>query len=259
MFNRLIGHAGEQGRENEGALITLLENLLPGSIGVGTGIVIDSKSRRSRQSDVILYDPTSQPTVMAQVNQMIFPVEVVSTVIEVKTTLAADDLNEFKEKKAAIRALESSDETPKPTVGLFAYHAWASPSTVADHVRAMDAADRPDVLCIVSPGVIGWSDESADSYTIEFVPLHQRDSGGERVADTWRKFDTIPPGGSVVVDGVAHPVTRIAGNGYIVGEPGRTLLLFANRLLGLLAGKYSLPDPVMRHYLDDRAREALRL
>lgn len=41
-FNRLIGHAGEQGRENEQSLVSLMERLLPRSLGVGTGVVIDA-------------------------------------------------------------------------------------------------------------------------------------------------------------------------------------------------------------------------
>ena len=193
VFNRLIGHAGEQGRENETALITLLENLPPSRVGVRTGIVIDSSSRRSRQSDVVLFDPTLQPTVMAQVNQMIFPVEVVSAVVEVKTTLTAADLEEFSTKKGALRALQANNSALPPAFCLFAYHAWASPQTVGQHIMTMAPDDRPDVFCIVPPGIVGWKSLLPDGeYQLGFVPLHERGtatgSGDQKSGGPSRRF-----------------------------------------------------------------------
>jgi hypothetical protein len=56
IFSRLIRHYGEQGRENEVALSRLLGALVPQRLGLGTGMLIDSKDNYSRQIDLIVYD-----------------------------------------------------------------------------------------------------------------------------------------------------------------------------------------------------------
>jgi len=65
VFNRLIGHAGEQGRQKEVALVSILERLLPRRVGLGSGLLIDSTGGRSKQSDAVLFDDGDQPKILA--------------------------------------------------------------------------------------------------------------------------------------------------------------------------------------------------
>jgi hypothetical protein len=65
-LSRVVGHAGERGRENEVALVRLLSSLIPRRFGTGSGILIDSHDRQSPQVDVVIYESTMEATLFAQ-------------------------------------------------------------------------------------------------------------------------------------------------------------------------------------------------
>jgi hypothetical protein len=262
IFNRLIGHAGEQGRENELSLARLLENLVPRRLGIGSGIVIDSTGQRSQQTDIVIYDLADQPTVMAQTNQVIFPVEVVYAVVEVKTVLRAADLVDFASKKRSMDKLTSQFSTGPESL-LLSYEAWAKPITVAEHIYDMDSSTRPDGLCVINPGILagtpaGLSDGTG--FRVGLAPLHERDGEGSRIIGNWRSMKSLPKGGVSIFEGTSYPVTRGPGRGWwLVGEPGRALLLFCEALLRSLALRKGLPKPAWSAYLGDTARDLLVL
>lgn len=260
VFNRLIGHAGEQGRENELSLLRVLENLIPRRLGVGSGMIIDAQDRRSRQTDIVLFDLADQPTLLAQSTQVIFPVEVTHASIEVKTTLTADDLLDCGKKRAALARLVPAKGYSVPPFIVLAYAAWASPATVAQHFRDLSADERPDLLCILDPGVVGgplYRDSDA-AYEVALIPLHERDAAGDRISGRWWPIDSVPASAAVAAEGTLYPVTRV-GNQPTVGEPGRALLLFCVSLLRALAGRNAIPAPAIEHYLAGVAIEALAL
>ncbi|MFC8532930.1 DUF6602 domain-containing protein [Streptomyces sp. NPDC057249] len=153
-FNKLIGHAGEQGRENELSLVRLMENLLPTSVGVGSGMIIDSYGGVSKQTDIVIYNSADQPSILAQTTQAIFPVENVMMTIEVKTTLDEDEIADCVAKGEAQRSLRTATGKPAPPMMVLAYNAATMISTVASHLRKIDKSLRPEAMCIVNPGVL---------------------------------------------------------------------------------------------------------
>ena len=257
VFNRLIGHAAEQGRENELSLARVLESLIPRRLGLGGGMIIDSVDGRSTQTDIIVYDLADQPTLMAQTSQMIFPVEVVQAAVEVKTTLTAQELSDCGKKRERLHTLKPQGGSVIPPFAVLAYEAWASPKTVAEHLLALPETQRPDLLCVLSPGVVAGDAATAQpgTYPVGLVPLHERDPEGARLQGRWWPIETAPPSAAIVESGSTYPVTHVSGRKPIVGEPGRALLLFCDSLLNLLAARGAIPTPVLSHYLTPVARE----
>jgi hypothetical protein len=90
----LIGHAGEKGYANEQLLTNLLIKFLPKRCSIGSGIIIDSKGNRSRQVDIIVYDSYFHPELFAQGVTVLFPLDLVYMVIEVKTVLNKKTMTE---------------------------------------------------------------------------------------------------------------------------------------------------------------------
>lgn len=260
VFNRLIGHAGEQGRENELSLARVLQNLIPRRLGVGSGVIIDAHDQRSRQTDIILFDLADQPTLLAQSTQVLFPVEVTHASIEVKTTLVAKDVVECGVKREALEALSPAEPHISPPFIVLAYSAWAKPDTIAKHFRDLPVPQRPDLVCILDPGVVGGHlfRGTPEKFTAALIPLHERTVSGERMSQRWWPLDGTPSGAVVAAEGTIYPVTRIASQP-VVGEPGRALLLFCNSLLQALASRGAIPPPAISHYLTGVAVEALEI
>jgi hypothetical protein len=104
-LNNLIGHSGEKGYANEQLLINLLTKFLPKRYSIGSGILIDSKGNRSRQVDIIVYDSYFHPELFAQGATVLFPVDVVYMVIEVKTLLNKNTMTEAIDNIASVKRL----------------------------------------------------------------------------------------------------------------------------------------------------------
>lgn len=80
-------HGGMKGAAVEAAVRSLLEEILPNNLAVGSGIVIDSDLNASKQVDIVIYDRAATPTFFSMDGASLFPVECVYFAIEVKTTL----------------------------------------------------------------------------------------------------------------------------------------------------------------------------
>ncbi|MGW2093267.1 DUF6602 domain-containing protein [Promicromonospora sukumoe] len=231
-FNELIGHAGEMGRENEQSLARILENLLPPSLGVGTGIIIDSHGNRSKQTDIIVFDRSAQPQIMAQTSQMIFPIEVVRCAIEIKTTLRASDVDDLAKKCKSLRDLSPIANHEMPKYLLFAYTCDSVP-TQAERLGKLEGDEAPDAFCVVDPGIIG------------------RPHGTPRIGYATVLDNAEPPmpikppedaDDPFTIDGTQYPVftTGAYGRGdRYAGDPARALLLFCGDLLYILGDSVS--------------------
>jgi len=230
VFSRLVGHNGEMGRANELALVQLVSRLLPARYGVGTGVVIDSFGGRSKQSDVIVYEANDQPQLLAQSTQLLFPVETVRLVIEVKTTVTSEAVVDAGQKASALRNLRTVSGGA-PAFALFGYQSSGAPAARAQEVNELSDTERPDFSCILIPGLASSLEGRRD---LGMVPLHQTNQAGHRVSNEW-----IPAEGTdtwVVRNGTRYPISRFAPNAAerFVFEPGRALLLFAAQLLTVL-------------------------
>ncbi|BEL10052.1 hypothetical protein Q0Z83_082430 [Actinoplanes sichuanensis] len=260
VFNRLIAHQGERGRENELALARILERLLPGRLGVGTGLLFDSAGKYSKQMDLLLYDRIDSPTILAQTNQLLHPIEEIQLAIEVKSRLTVDGINDAGKKRSSINDLAPIGGTHRPAFVLFAYDAASSPQAVARNLQDLDISVRPDLTCVLDPGFIAGPrnllDPTADSedFTYGVTLLHELDKDGNRASGRYIRGD---PTGNLLKqhhEGALYPVVDFAG-GVALADPSRALLLFCEILIRMtIAGTTSKP-PTLSHYLKPPFRD----
>lgn len=266
VINRLVPHRPEQGRANEITLFGLLKSLLPANLGIGTGIVIDRNGKCSSQIDLIIFDQASQPQILAQTTQLLFPVETVLMAIEVKTTLSDDEIVKCSEAKVKLDGLtRSSTDTLIPYL-LVAFKSSLLPGTLAEKVVAIEVDKRPDTLCVLNPGIIGGlaihlrtpvGDDNV-AYQLGLTPLHMRDPKAGKLSMKWDCPTEAERGSSKVVrDGRTYPVTALSSTNRTryIGEPGRALLLFCQAMISQLSARGFIRTPFLHHYLSGLAAE----
>lgn len=257
VFARLVQHHGEQGRENEAALARLLEAFVPRRLGVGTGMVIDRFDRYARQADIVLFEQVDEPAVLAQTTQLIYPVENVRASIEVKTRLRSDDVRDCLRKCASLQELQPADGSSRPLFVLLAYETQIAPESIHRKFTAAPDDERPDLYCVLEPGVVGGrrgalrGTDASFSSGLAFV--RSRAEGGRRTGP----LEVVPDenmGESMLVDGQPHPIFTSDGKRHL-GEPARALLLFVEALARLLAEQQKRPLPVVSHYLGNHTAD----
>lgn len=270
-FNNLIQHSGEQGRENELSLARLLTNFLPRRYSVGSGLLIDSNDDSSKQMDIVVFDQSDAPALLAQTTQVLFPIEDVRACIEVKTTIAKSEVEDAGEKFSSILRLQSTLAADTPVFGLLGYGADSHARTVAKNIRGLKAEGldhRPDIFCVVNLGLIGvrsdlvdwWEKPPGDpgsDYIIGIACRHEMDNTGNRIAGKFRK----PSDGSdtdYFEGGSIYPIVKSA-DGYYVGEPSRALLMFCEVLVCEMAKRAGQTKPTMLSYVTPTARELVFL
>lgn len=258
VFARLVRHQGERGRENELAFVRLLQGLVPRRYGLGSGMLIDSADRFAKQTDIVVFDQSNEPTILAQTTQLLFPVEQVRVCVEVKTTLTKEEVKDCGKKKAALLDLKPTGGGDHPLFVVLAYHADASPVTFAMNFRELPEEHRPDLLCVLDPGVIGGPAErfglTGCGFHVGLALLHERDDNKQRISRQYRRPQPDQHDDALVGDAV-YPVTTDANRRPVIGEPARALLLFCESLLVSLAERDGQPVPSLTHYLTPLARE----
>lgn len=90
-----IQHRGEKGSLREAFVINLLQQFLPEHFGLGSGIVIDKYGGQSVQVDIIVYDKRIAPPIIEAAGRGVYLVDSVVRVVEVKSVLNADALDQF--------------------------------------------------------------------------------------------------------------------------------------------------------------------
>lgn len=258
-FNRLINHQGEKGRENELSLSRVLERLVPAKYGIGSGLLIDSRGNYSKQMDIIVYDRSDEPTLMAQTNQVLFPVENVRLCIEVKTTASKEEIEDAIKKKESISNLSS--HSGHPVFAFVGHKASQTSNTLAGHFRSADPRNRMDFACILQLGLFASKREFApgivpgedDNYIVGFTPLHKR-MRGERISNEFMNPPGDPTATDLIFEGHSYPIVEVNSD-YHVCEPSRALLLFCESMLNSLAGPGS--RSVLSHYFTDKGREMI--
>jgi hypothetical protein len=249
VFNSLSGHNGEVGRSNELSLANLVTRLLPSTIGVGTGVILDSKGARSHQTDLIAFNSGNQPQLLAQTEQVLFPIETALLAVEVKTTLTTAEVRDAGRKCGHLRKMHTPGD--KVHFSIFAYQCGDSAIGVAEAVHALPTNEKPDAICVLRPGMFGASE--GGKFSLGFVPLHERLNDGVRVSNTW-ELD----GSKSVPHGMFPTVrTEKRGRTKIVTEPGRALLMYCNALLGALESRGQVDADWLQTYIPAIAKERL--
>lgn len=138
-----IPHAGERGGEVENILKRFLKDHLPKRYDVTSGFILDRNDNVSAQTDVIVYDASSCPVLETYEDNLIVPSDNATAVIEVKSNLTKEDIEDAAGKIANIKSLSKSkiDLPPGPwnlnTIGiLFAFKSTLSLETVGKHYHS---------------------------------------------------------------------------------------------------------------------------
>ena len=262
VFSRLVRHYAEQGRENEVALSRMLGALVPKRYGLGTGMIIDNQDNYSRQADIIVYDQADEPAMLAQTTQLLYPIESVVACIEVKTTLRKDSVADCIQKKASLQRLSAArnypDNSTHPLFVVLAYESALMPEQVKEAFLRVDEECRPDLLCIVDPGILGGTGSSLHEAPHDFsVGLAiQLQADPNKPEWSFRRADPHSTEVVVTIDGRVYPVV-VHDQVRYVGDPARALLLFVESLVRQVAARYARPDPVLTHYLNRPIRRLL--
>lgn len=252
-MNHLIAHQGAKGTENELSLARLVENLIPTRFGVGSGLLVDSTGRSSKQMDLVVYERGNEPGIFAQTNQVLFPVENARLCIEVKTTLTKSALQDGREKKASIQALYSSTGH-HPPLALFGYGADIAAKTIAGHLDALtdEHGPRPDITASVLLALLVGELPGQEGWTRAVAALHQRDAAGNIIPGSEEQPEE-DESTNAVRRGVLYPLTAVSAKKYVIAEPSRSLLLLAEWIVSVLND--SDEKPVLSAYIDATARE----
>jgi hypothetical protein len=104
----LVAHPSEKGRILEGIAKALLEQFLPKRYSIGTGIVITSDGRTSKQTDLVIYDNQRNAPLMFQNEVGLFPIECVYGTIEIKSVINGTLLGECAQAISIIRNFKDS-------------------------------------------------------------------------------------------------------------------------------------------------------
>nr|EJI98629.1 hypothetical protein JVH1_3885 [Rhodococcus sp. JVH1] len=208
--------------------------------------------------DIVVYDHSEEPALLAQTNQVLFPVENVRLCIEVKTTADKEEIEDAAKKMASIRALKSTGT--HPSFAFVGYQASQMAKTIAGHLKSGEQDNRLDFACVLQLGMFASKAEFApgvvekeEEYVVGVTLMHKR-TDNIRTSGTFMQpsdEDTT----DVLYDGHQYPIVNIGDD--FVCEPSRALLLFCESMLNAL----TLGDrrSVLSHYLTDTGRELTRL
>lgn len=112
---RLIGHAPTRGSQREELLRNLIERHVPTRYHVATGFVEGA----NEQVDILIYDQVDYAPLFRAGNLVVVPIEAVRAVIEVKSMLNSDELEDALSHLEA--AVGIQDDGPPIFRGVFAY------------------------------------------------------------------------------------------------------------------------------------------
>jgi hypothetical protein len=251
-----VVHQGERGRENEAALGRVLEGFVPRRYGVGSGLIIDTAGRYSRQTDLVVYEQSNEPTILAQTTQLLFPVESVLAAIEVKTTLNLDEILDCGKKHASIKELGPArpyeDRSEHPLFLVLAYTAAIHPETVLKHIWSMDEPHRPDLMTVLGPGLILGTPAALQMSSREGLV-----AGLALLRDREGNYIEGQPSGPDMIalhEGRRYPIIRF-GDRLLLADPARALLLFVESIARLLATKQNRLPPVISSYVGSEIRD----
>jgi hypothetical protein len=89
-----IEHSLLKGELREMVIRELFRPLFPADIGVGTGVIVSAENDepQSPQQDVVIYDRSILPPLLAEMATGLFPLESVLITVEVKSKLTLDEL-----------------------------------------------------------------------------------------------------------------------------------------------------------------------
>jgi hypothetical protein len=168
-------HPGEKGAEAEKVVQDFLNHHLPQRFRATSGIIIDKANGLSPQTDVIIYDALTSPVYRYSEDMLMLPLDMVAAVMEVKSRLNKQDLEDGYKKIAACKRLKKTPISAGDqqatgsalrsvaTYGvIFGFSSDTSLATLAQHVENLNGEYEPsawpDLIVLLDSGTIsyGW-------------------------------------------------------------------------------------------------------
>lgn len=162
-------HNGLSGEVREYFVDTFLKKIIPESMGIGSGKVVDRSGSLSQQIDLIIYEKKF-PILTFTESRKVYPIESVVATIEVKSTLSGDNLKAAFDNCKSITDLHPTVEQNQLTeaqikMGDEAVE-WVYPATYIfayKHYKENAALFRD--------AVISWHNESLQQHNITFSAI----------------------------------------------------------------------------------------
>ncbi len=220
----LITHNGERGSANEESFRNLLGRVLPASVRVCDGEVIDSEGGVSPQTDALVVSDQLHPALFAQTSEKLFPIESILLAVEVKTTLTSSEVTEIGVKVSKFNGLKT-DMKVKPAMAVFAHKAGGSPQNIAKWFFDLPEDHRPEFFLVNDSAMFGLrNDDVEGGYEIQ-MPIRPAD--GEEMS--------YPFGSSSITDrNFWKPVGKPKGEQVRV-DHGAAMLSFIKQSLEVLS------------------------
>lgn len=271
-IRELIEHQGAKGARVESEVRKFLLDFLPKRYEYGSGIVIDSSGSevdRSRQEDILVVDKFFNPRLFLDEEPSVYPVEVVYCGIEVKTSLSASGfvdaianiaslkrLNLVKDETTEIRGGKIIVSRTTPPLGIiFSFDsAIKSAETLLKHVtESLTEIERnawPDLICILSRGLIGISPETHLPRFHLYGVLGRDDQTGR--INAWElhpKTGEAVPDEAMSSKGDKYPLMLMNDRYYPI-DVGRTFVGFLGTLVEMLLSKRVMSHSnLLSHYI----------
>lgn len=156
-----INHHGLEGQIRELGAKECIEPFLTQSYCCGTGKVIDTSQSISDQMDLVVYHRKVAPPILVNRDLGLFPVECVKYVIEVKSTLTADEIRDTNKKFRSITNLKSFPRRDTdgnttygvlPTTVLLAFSSDIAGSEIERYKKYTKGNPPCVVICVLGKG-----------------------------------------------------------------------------------------------------------
>lgn len=268
-IRELINHEGMKGSRVEIEVRKFLMDFLPDRYGYSSGIVVDSSGGecdRSRQQDLLIIDRLFNPKLFVDEEPSVYPVEVVYSSVEVKTSIDGSELRKAVANVASIKKLAYMKErisywkgntmtltdTSPPIGGIFAFDTplQTGEALLDNFSRALSPfkpQEWPDFLCILNRGMLGTNANNKPVLNI-FGLLG---SDGDRVTTLVTHDQTH----DVMVDKRSYPVLSMNGQRYII-DVARTFLAFLRFFhASLLAKHIPSTSNLLDHYVPNEMKQ----
>ena len=214
-----ILHHGEKGAVREYDLLAFLQKYVPANVlAVGSAEIISTDGQRSPQMDIVICD-RSTPPIFDRGGYRIVPAECVYAVIEVKSSLDAEEMRKSRLNIAQVKRMPKTAFFPQmitmqpqvygrqwdgyfPTLGfIFAYDSIALSNFVDDQairaLRQQPYSKRIDAVWVLGKGLLNWVDPRTKAPNVTSEP------------GLWLAAGEVPPDSDVLLNLVLLLATRL--------------------------------------------------
>ncbi|MBU3262213.1 hypothetical protein KPG71_19540 [Roseovarius sp. PS-C2] len=174
------GHPGLIGAARETPARLQLERVLPGNIGIGSGIVVDSFGGLSKQQDIVIFEKHLCPvfSINDTPEATYYPIEGVLAVGEVKSSLDRAKLEDAFSKIQSVKSLNRVVEVEEDALGsrpTVPYRKYGSQILISGTEAEQYSTDRSldQVFGFVLAGNSSLKPETLLNHAVDFAKSHR--------------------------------------------------------------------------------------